>query len=164
MSPAAAVLTPGRRRAVWGLGAVACLLAVGVGLSAGPTGLSLDWLLDDAARDAIVSLRVSRVALALLVGAALSMTGAALQALLRNPLADPYIIGVSGGAALGGALAVAAAGALAVVAVPTGAVVGAFVASAGLGWFVAREGHGRTDGTLLAGVVFNAFADRKSVV
>jgi iron complex transport system permease protein len=158
VSPAVAVLTPSRRRAVWLLGALACVAAVGFGMAAGPSGLSLAWLSDDEVRSSVLSLRGARVALAILVGAALSMTGAALQALLRNPLADPYIIGVSGGAALGGALAVTAAGALAAVAVPTGAVAGAFLASAGLGWFVAREGRGRTDGTLLAGVVFNAFA------
>ncbi len=158
MSPAEAVLSPRRRQRILLAGALACAGSAAFGLMAGPDGVSAGWLFDDDARQTVLGLRAARVWLALLVGAALSMTGASLQALLRNPLADPYIIGVSGGAALGGALAVAAAGALAFVAVPTGAVVGAFVASAGLAWFVAREGRGRTDATLLAGVVFNAFA------
>lgn len=52
---------------------------------------------------AIIDLRLSRVALAAVVGAALAAAGAGLQALLRNPLADPYILGVSGGGALGAA-------------------------------------------------------------
>ena len=54
----------------------------------------------------IFSLRLPRIALAIGVGAALAMAGAAFQALLRNPLADPYILGVSGGAALGTILAI----------------------------------------------------------
>jgi iron complex transport system permease protein len=58
-------------------------------------------------QDVIVfSLRLPRIALAISVGAALAMAGAAFQALLRNPLADPYVLGVSGGAALGSILAI----------------------------------------------------------
>jgi iron complex transport system permease protein len=53
----------------------------------------------------ILDLRLPRVLLALLVGAGLSVTGAGFQALLRNPLADPYVLGVSSGAALGAIIA-----------------------------------------------------------
>src|SRR5262249_62349375 len=49
----------------------------------------------------ILAIRLPRVLLAIVVGAALSSAGAAYQALLRNPLADPYILGVSTGAAVG---------------------------------------------------------------
>ncbi len=54
----------------------------------------------------VFSLRLPRIALAAAVGAALAMAGASFQALLRNPLADPYVLGVSGGAALGSILAI----------------------------------------------------------
>ncbi|HKC84554.1 MAG TPA: iron ABC transporter permease [Blastocatellia bacterium] len=54
----------------------------------------------------IFSLRLPRIALAIGVGAALAIAGAAFQALLRNPLADPYVLGVSGGAALGSITAI----------------------------------------------------------
>lgn len=54
----------------------------------------------------VFSLRLPRIALAVGVGAALAMAGASFQALLRNPLADPYVLGVSGGAALGSILAI----------------------------------------------------------
>ncbi|HEY7180812.1 MAG TPA: iron ABC transporter permease [Blastocatellia bacterium] len=54
----------------------------------------------------IFSLRLPRIALAIGVGAALAVAGAAFQALLRNPLADPYVLGVSGGAALGSIIAI----------------------------------------------------------
>ena len=50
--------------------------------------------------------RLPRVALAAVTGAGLSVTGAALQALLRNPLAEPYLLGVSGGAAVGASAAI----------------------------------------------------------
>jgi iron complex transport system permease protein len=54
----------------------------------------------------IFSLRAPRIALAVGVGAALAVAGAAFQSLLRNPLADPYVLGVSGGAALGSIIAI----------------------------------------------------------
>src|ERR1700756_975259 len=49
----------------------------------------------------IREIRLPRILLAMLVGAALATSGTALQALLRNPLADPYVLGISSGAALG---------------------------------------------------------------
>ena len=60
-----------------------------------------------AATDAIVwDLRVPRVLTALVVGTALAVAGATFQGLLRNPLADPYVLGTASGAALGAAIAV----------------------------------------------------------
>lgn len=52
-------------------------------------------------------LRLSRVVMAAMVGASLAIVGAALQALFRNPLADPFILGVSGGGAVGASIAIA---------------------------------------------------------
>lgn len=60
----------------------------------------------DSATDAIVwNIRLPRVILSALIGAALAGAGVVFQGVLRNPLADPYILGVSSGAALGAALA-----------------------------------------------------------
>ena len=56
----------------------------------------------------ILELRLPRLLNALGVGSLLALTGVALQALFRNPLADPYILGVSGGAAFGAICAMAA--------------------------------------------------------
>jgi cobalamin transport system permease protein len=96
---------------------VALLLLVPVslliGLWAGPVTFSpqelWDGLLHPYADSAAIvrELRVPRVLLAFLVGGSLSVTGASLQALLRNPLADPYLLGLSGGAGLGAVLAIA---------------------------------------------------------
>ncbi len=113
-------------------------------------------------------LRAPRVALALLVGAGLALSGAALQGLFRNPLADPGLLGVSGGAALAAAAAIATAGGgvlSSVVgpfagpfAVPFAAFSGALLAT-GAAWLLARPQSG--DGAsrlILAGVAINAIA------
>ncbi|MDP2340975.1 MAG: iron ABC transporter permease [Deltaproteobacteria bacterium] len=114
---------------------------------------------------ATVSLRLSRVALGFVVGGALSAVGAALQALLRNPLADPYVLGVSGGAAMGASLFTAMLGAapstlMLSVGLPGAGVVGALGASALLVLFVAHDSAvgGRGEGTVLVGIVLNAFS------
>src|SRR5207244_5195319 len=86
--------------------------ALFAGLATGAGELSLRAALQGQEPDATVlfRLRLPRVALAAEVGAALSVAGVALQALLRNPLADPFIFGLSGGAAVGTTIAVAAGG------------------------------------------------------
>lgn len=61
---------------------------------------------DDTARAIVLNLRLPRAVLAILVGGALGLAGAVFQALLRNPLAEPWVLGVSGGAAVGAVLAV----------------------------------------------------------
>src|SRR5438128_11201723 len=53
----------------------------------------------------VVNIRLPRILLGILVGASLSVAGTSFQALLRNPLADPYVLGVSSGASLGAILA-----------------------------------------------------------
>src|ERR1700731_403607 len=62
---------------------------------------------DEAARAVFFRLRLPRVVMAALVGSTLALVGAALQALFRNPLADPFTLGVSGGGALGASIAIA---------------------------------------------------------
>src|SRR3954447_10824407 len=56
---------------------------------------------DATARAIVLQLRLPRAALTCLTGGGLALSGAVFQALLRNPLADPYILGVSSGAAVG---------------------------------------------------------------
>ena len=104
-------------------------------------------------------LRLPRVALAALVGAGLAMSGTALQATLRNPLAEPYLLGVSGGAAVGAVLAVVA-GIAGAALLPLAAFVGAMAAVV-VALLVARAAGGRADGRvlLMAGVIVGAFAN-----
>jgi len=87
------------------LGLVVALL---IGLYVGYQPLDLAALTSDPiARAVFFRLRLPRVLMAGIVGASLAMVGAALQALFRNPLADPFTLGVSGGAALGASVAIA---------------------------------------------------------
>ena len=88
--------------------------AVLVGLLAGsvPVAPGEVWLaltdpgrLDPASSAILLELRLPRVVLGLLVGASLALAGSSFQGILRNPLADPYIVGTSAGASLGAALA-----------------------------------------------------------
>jgi iron complex transport system permease protein len=104
------------------------------------------------------TLRLPRVLLAALVGAGLGAAGAALQGATRNRLAEPYLLGVSGGAAVGAVIASALHAPAAVV--PIAGFGGALVAVA-LTLLVARASGGRGDArvVLMAGVVVGAFAN-----
>jgi iron complex transport system permease protein len=102
----------------------------------------------------LFSLRLPRIGLAAGVGAVLAVAGASFQALLRNPLADPYILGVSGGAALGSILGIMFAGDM-VYGRPLMSFAGAAVAS----FVVYRLGRRDDDPArlVLAGVVISTF-------
>ena len=157
--------------------AVALLLpvvaaALAAGLATGAGELSLRAALNGQEPDATVlfRLRVPRVLLAAEVGAALSVAGVALQALLRNPLADPFVFGLSGGAAVGTAIVVAAGGtAVGAAAFSAASFVGLLPAqlaavagalTAALFVFALGRSRGQLEPTraLLVGVVFNSFA------
>jgi len=146
--------------------AAAVLAAIVVGVRVGAVPLSTREVVDgvrgigDPTTVSIVQkLRLPRTILAALVGGSLAASGAAFQALLRNPLAEPFILGVSGGAAVGAATAIVLTGALASSGiVSVSALIGALAAIV----FVMRVGTsvGRTLDTrvlLLAGVVAGAF-------
>jgi iron complex transport system permease protein len=90
------------------------------------------------------------------VGAALSVAGASFQALLRNPLADPYVLGVSSGAALGSILALIIAPGLALV-TPLGAFLGAIATIAGVYFLGRREGQLDSTTLLLGGIISASF-------
>lgn len=135
------------------------------GLISGPAGLGLGDLGavllgrgDLQARLILLEIRAPRVVAALLIGAALAVSGGLFQALLRNPLAEPYLLGVSSGAALGAVLALvtgvaAASGAM----LPLAALVGS-LAAIGVVFRVARvAGEMDTRVLILAGVVTSAF-------
>jgi iron complex transport system permease protein len=116
------------------------------------------WSPDAPASVIVRELRVPRVLLAFLVGGSLGVCGAALQAMIRNPLAEPYLLGLSGGAGLGAVVALAsrAAGPWAV---PVAAFAGA-LAAVGLVYRLSLVAGRRLDPRilLLSGVVVGAFA------
>lgn len=146
------------------LGLLLALAVIGaVSLGAEPIDLRRAFS-DRSSLDSTIlfAARLPRVALACLAGASLAVVGVAFQALLRNPLADPYVLGVSGGAAAGATLAiVAGTSALSLVGaaiVPIAALVGGLLATF-LVYAIARAG-GEISGTtiVLAGVIVNAIA------
>lgn len=161
-----------RARGTFWLVAVAALLllaALGVAIGAVPLSPLATWDAirgtGDATSIAIVrTLRLPRVAAAALIGAALAMSGAALQGALRNALAEPYLLGVSGGAAVGAVLAVSIGGAMTAF-VPLAAFAGA-VAAVAVVVLVARAAGGRSDPRVLvlAGVIVGAFANAAIMV
>lgn len=108
----------------------------------------------------LLHVRIPRIILAAIVGAALAGAGAVFQAVLRNPLADPYILGVSSGAGLGAMLAVVS-GVHWTLWGRSPIAVFAFIGALGTVWLVWTIGRitGRfhVTGLLLAGVVVNAF-------
>jgi iron complex transport system permease protein len=148
--------------------ALLLLAACVFGLAAGPSALTPGQVLSvlqgedaqTAAADIVLRVRMPRVVLAMLVGAALAVAGVLFQALLRNPLADPFVLGVSGGAALG-AILVLSLGATAGIgygAVPPAAFAGSVVATLALYAIAGVRGSVSATNLLLTGVVFNAFA------
>ncbi len=149
---------------VSGTGVLAITCAMLLGLSVGPSHYqgteTLRALLSgspDTALTAILwEIRLPRVFLAAMVGATLSLGGLVFQALLRNPLAEPYILGVSGGSAVGAVIGILL-GLSRFPGVGATAFVGS-MATLGLVLFLSSGGQRlRKDTLLLAGVMVNAF-------
>jgi iron complex transport system permease protein len=118
-------------------------------------------LADNTDRVILFDTRLPRVLLAAIVGGALATAGVALQGLLRNPLAEPHLIGVSGGAALGAVVAMIVGGRgmfAAVSLLPLGAAAGALLSMAVIYRLALVQGRLQPYVLLLAGVVYNAFA------
>jgi len=149
-----------KRWLLLGLGAALALI---IGVAVGAVGIAPGnvWqaLGDASAPDAAIirQLRVPRALLGFVVGGGLAVSGTVLQALIRNPLADPYLLGLSGGAALG-AVVVIALGLGGAWTLPLAALVGALAALALVYRLSLVEGR-RLDAhiLLLAGVVVSAF-------
>jgi iron complex transport system permease protein len=149
-------------------------------LAIGPTGISLQALPraleaafgyapDSAAerdRLVLIDLRLPRTLLAAFVGAALAISGAIMQGLFRNPLADPGLIGVSSGAALaavativlGNSIAAPFVSVLGIYALPIAAFFGGLITTIVLVAIAARRGELAVGTLLLAGIAVGAFA------
>jgi iron complex transport system permease protein len=167
-----------RLRMTWLGAATAVLLgAVLVGVLVGPVAMSprgvileiVDGLplvevssgLSDQEAAILWQIRMPRVVLAALVGASLAMSGAAYQGVFRNPLADPYLLGVAAGAGVGATLAVAyldPAASEAIQPLPVAAFLGGLV-GVGATYVLGRAGTGRRSTTtlILAGIAVASF-------
>ena len=111
----------------------------------------------------VVNIRLPRILLGITVGASLSVAGTSFQALLRNPLADPYVLGVSMGASLGSILALIAEPHLtisplfAALLTPLGAFLGAAATITAVYFLGRREGQLDSATLLLGGVIISSF-------
>lgn len=156
------------------VGCAALLVAVVVSFGVGPIGIAPGVVVDIVAKllfdlgeggaqlatTVVVDLRMPRVLFGALAGAALAVSGAALQSLFRNPLADPGIIGVSGGASTGAVAAIVLLPPIGAVAygwlVPAAAFAGGLLATA-LIYVLARPGRGTgTARLLLVGIAIGS--------
>ena len=139
------------------LGATISILVEGV-------GVDLPWVVDDAQSSVVWGIRLPRVVLGLLVGSVLSVSGAVMQGLFRNPLAEPGLIGVSSGAALAAALVIVLGGGLLALAPPMLKLIAlplsAFIGGAVCTYLIYRVslsvGRLSIATMLLAGIAFNA--------
>ncbi len=159
-------------RLLWkcGILAVVLLAVMLLALKLGAVPISVTDLLLDLGRVAlgqrgqlsteyrliVFELRLPRILLGILVGAALSVAGAGFQALLRNPLADPYVLGVSSGAALGAILSLIASPQVPQI-TPLAAFAGAGLTIAAVYFLGRREGQLDSGTLLLAGIVTASF-------
>ncbi|MGV9714682.1 FecCD family ABC transporter permease [Rhodococcus pyridinivorans] len=147
-----------------------------VGILVGPAGLTPGGVLLDIAdrlplvdvdsglstrQQAILwNIRMPRVVLGVLVGAMLAIAGAAYQGVFRNPLADPYLLGVSSGAGLGATLAIVVGGAAGFAGVPIAAFAGGLLAVGATYSLGHTVGGSRSEVVIiLAGVAVAAFAN-----
>jgi len=112
---------------------------------------------NETERTIILSLRLPRAILAGLVGAGLSVSGATFQALLRNPLADPYILGVSSGAAVGAILAILLGLGTFSFGLPLISFLGALLTVLIVFYFGRQDGKIHPNTLLLAGVIIGSF-------
>lgn len=173
-------LPAGRAMMLWGLAVLlllTALLSVGVGavrIEPGATlailseqvGVRLPWAWEAQQEAVLLAIRLPRVLVAVLAGGALALSGAAIQGLFRNPLADPGLIGVSNGAALGAVTAMvlvpgllpAGSEWLAPWLLPLFAFAGALGTTLLIYRLAGRRGGASVATMLLAGIAFNALA------
>jgi iron complex transport system permease protein len=111
----------------------------------------------DAERTIIVDIRLPRVLLGLIVGGGLSVAGLALQALLRNPLAEPYVLGISSGGTVGAVAAMTFAGGAFALSVPLASFAGSACVMVLVYWLAQRRGKLDPYTLLLSGIMIGAF-------
>ena len=170
-------LTLGRLLLRCGILAVILFLVVVIALKLGAVQVSLYGLGRDLIRVLlgqssaistdygmiVVDIRLPRILLAIVVGASLSVAGASFQALLRNPLADPYVLGISSGAAVGAILALMLENQLSLspefagLSTPLGAFLGAAITIGAVYLLGRREGQIDSTTLLLGGVITASF-------
>ena len=146
------------------LGALNLPLGQTLAILVEPLGLTLPWSFEEAQSSVLWGIRMPRILLGLLVGAVLSVSGAIMQGLFRNPLAEPGLIGVSSGAALAAAFMIVVGSdlvarlpdSLGMLALPLAAFIGGAVCTYLVYRVSLTGGRLSVPTMLLAGIAFNA--------
>lgn len=143
------------------LGAVSISPGQSLAILASKVGVSLPIAFQHQQTVVLWSIRLPRVLAGCLIGAGLGMAGAAMQGLFRNPLADPGLVGVSSGAALGAVLILVLGPSLSISEgsigiVPVAAFAGALLVAGAVHRLAQREGRTVVSTLLLAGIALNA--------
>jgi iron complex transport system permease protein len=161
-----------RKVLVWSLLAF-LLLALVMGMALGVGAVSIGWvralrgvfyealgwvsILDPTERAILLEIRLPRILLTGLVGMSLAVSGVVFQALLRNPLAEPFILGLSGGAALGALLSITLGLSIWAWVRPLAAFFGALLTVFMVFAVAGTRGRLNTTTVLLTGIIINAF-------
>ncbi len=157
-----------RQRTVLVLSALLFLLVIVsvIGISVGSVSISLADILnsffnaraaDETSRTIILDIRLPRLLLAMIVGAGLSIAGVVFQALLRNPLAEPYILGISSGGTVGAILVISLGIGASMVMIPVASFIGSGLVMLLVYALAHRHGQLDTNALLLGGVMVGAF-------
>jgi len=150
--------------AAYGTSIILLVIAVWLGVSIGSVPIPFQTLWDasdEAAWNILWKIRMPRVLLAALVGASLALAGAAFQGLLKNPLADPYTLGVSSGASVGAVITIFFGMSLPVLGIytlPVLSMVGAFLTMmAVIGFARLVDRAMKMETIILTGIIFSSF-------
>ncbi len=149
-----------------GIGAVRIDMLQSISIIAASVGIELPWHYTPMQETVLTHIRAPRVLLGILVGASLALSGAVMQGLFRNPLADPALIGVSSGAALaavtvivlGGVIFGELSGLSLIFALPIAAFIGGVLTSLVVFRFATTNGATDVATMLLAGIAITAIA------
>lgn len=137
-----------------------------IAILAHSAGLDFPWTYDARQEAVVIAIRLPRILLGLLIGSGLALSGATMQGLFRNPLADPGLIGISSGAALavtawivlGGPLMELAGAFLSYASLPLAAFIGSIVATLIVYRLSTQNRRTIVSTMLLAGIAVNALA------
>jgi iron complex transport system permease protein len=166
MTPTRSPLRPQHVFRVLGLLCMILIAMVGLALAVGSVPISLHAIagvltgsgdVPESTRVIITEIRLPRILLAMIVGAGLSVAGVVFQALLRNPLAEPYILGISSGGTIGAIIAIGLSAGAAAFTTPAASFIGSLAVMAIVYSIGQRRGQMDTNTLLLAGVMVGAF-------
>jgi iron complex transport system permease protein len=161
------LLRPIWRWELTALSALFLLFSCAIAITVGPVQLEVreiiktlfgqSSLLTEQEKSLLIDIRLPRVALAALVGAALATSGSVYQTVFRNPLADPYLLGVAAGAGLGATIAITGTNQAFTASLPIFAFMGGVTAVAAT-FFVAGRLYTDPGSLLLSGIAIGSFA------